>query len=157
MSAEIPITYVPARNTIFLSYALAWAEVLGVRDVFIGVNADRLQRLPRLPPEFIAAFETMANLATKMTTMATHVQNSRPADQVDQSPNHPSAASDLSVNYSLTHSCYDPDPMAAPAADATVACCAKKDSPKPMFRSHAIYGLNLHQQICYLLCVLRLP
>src|SRR5947208_16855554 len=67
MSADIPITYVAARNTIFLSYALAWAEVLHVRDVFIGVNAVDYSGYPDCRPEFIAAFETMANLATRMT------------------------------------------------------------------------------------------
>src|SRR6185503_6257049 len=67
MSADIPVTYVPARNTIFLSYALAWAEVLGVRDVFIGVNAIDYSGYPDCRPEFIEAFEKMANLATKMT------------------------------------------------------------------------------------------
>src|SRR6185369_10933167 len=67
MTADIPITYVPARNTIFLSYALAWAEVLGVMDVFIGVNAVDYSGYPDCRPEFIEAFEKMANLATKMT------------------------------------------------------------------------------------------
>src|SRR5829696_4259642 len=66
MTADVPITYVPARNTIFLSYALAWAEVLGVRDVFIGVNAVDYSGYPDCRPEFIAAFEAMANLATRM-------------------------------------------------------------------------------------------
>src|SRR3954470_10784543 len=68
MAVDVPITYVPARNTIFLSYALAWAEVMNVRDVFIGVNAVDYSGYPDCRPEFIAAFEAMANLATKMTT-----------------------------------------------------------------------------------------
>src|SRR3954467_10970193 len=68
MGADIPVTYVPARNTIFLSYALAWAEVRGVQDVFIGVNAIDYSGYPDCRPEFIEAFERMANLATKMTT-----------------------------------------------------------------------------------------
>src|SRR5207248_1736568 len=66
MAGEIPVTYVPARNTIFLSYALAWAEVLGVMDVFIVVNAIDYSGYPDCRPEFIEAFEQMANLATKM-------------------------------------------------------------------------------------------
>src|SRR5437868_3417757 len=68
MAGEIPVTYVPARNTIFLSYAMAWAEVLGVRDVFIGVNAIDYSGYPDCRPGFIDAFEKTANLATKMTT-----------------------------------------------------------------------------------------
>jgi 7-cyano-7-deazaguanine synthase len=67
MGGEIPITYVPARNTIFLAYALAWAEVLGVMDVFIGVNAIDYSGYPDCRPEFVAAFERLANLATRMT------------------------------------------------------------------------------------------
>ena len=70
MTRDIPVTYVPARNTIFLSYALAWAEVLAVRDVFIGVNAVDYSGYPDCRPQFIAAFEAMANLATKMTVEA---------------------------------------------------------------------------------------
>ena len=69
MAGDIPVTYVPARNTFFLSYALAWAEVLDVRDVFIGVNAVDYSGYPDCRPEFIAAFQQMANLATKMTVV----------------------------------------------------------------------------------------
>src|SRR3954451_4368536 len=68
MTADIPVTYVPARNTIFLSYALAWAEVLGVRHIYIGVNALDYSGYPDCRPAFVAAFERVANLATKMTT-----------------------------------------------------------------------------------------
>jgi 7-cyano-7-deazaguanine synthase len=112
MSAEIPVTYVPARNTIFLSYALAWAEVLDVRDVFLGVNAVDYSGYPDCRPEFIAAFQAMANLATKMTTLGTggsfrihapliHLTKA----QIIQ------RGTELGVDYSLTHSCYDPDPQ----------------------------------------------
>src|SRR5688572_20418590 len=72
MAADIPITYVPARNTIFLSYALAFAEVRNVHDVFIGVNAIDYSGYPDCRPEFIEAFQRMANLATKMTTTGQH-------------------------------------------------------------------------------------
>jgi 7-cyano-7-deazaguanine synthase len=111
MTADIPITYVPARNTIFLSYALAWAEVLGVRDVFIGVNAVDYSGYPDCRPEFIAAFERMANLATKMTTsdaksdpfkIHTPLINLKKSQIIRRGV-------DLGVDYSLTHSCYDPD------------------------------------------------
>jgi 7-cyano-7-deazaguanine synthase len=110
MSAEIPITYVPARNTIFLSYALAWAEVLDVRDVFIGVNAVDYSGYPDCRPQFIAAFEALANLATKMTTQG----GGRPFT-IHAPLMHLGKAqiirrgNELGVDYALTHSCYDPD------------------------------------------------
>jgi 7-cyano-7-deazaguanine synthase len=109
MGGDIPITYVPARNTIFLSYALAWAEVLGVRDVFIGVNAVDYSGYPDCRPEFIAAFEQMANLATKMTV------GGGPPFSIHAPLIHLTKAqiirrgTDLGVDYSITHSCYDPD------------------------------------------------
>lgn len=109
MSADIPVTYVPARNTIFLSYALAWAEVLGVRDVFIGVNAIDYSGYPDCRPEFITAFEQMANLATKMTTtdggrftIHTPLIHLTKAQIIRR-------GAELGVDYPLTHSCYDPD------------------------------------------------
>src|SRR5690606_13613903 len=109
-AGEIPITYVPARNTIFLSYALAWAEVLGVRDVFIGVNAVDYSGYPDCRPAFIAAFEQMANLATRMTTSAAADQRFK----VHAPLIHLTKAQiiqrgvGLGVDYGLTHSCYDP-------------------------------------------------
>jgi 7-cyano-7-deazaguanine synthase len=111
MSADIPITYVPARNTIFLSYALAWAEVLSVRNVFIGVNAIDYSGYPDCRPEFISAFEQMANLATKMTTSGvarftihTPLIHLTKAQIIRR-------GIELGVDYSMTHSCYDPDPQ----------------------------------------------
>jgi len=105
----IPITYVPARNTIFLSYALAWAEVLEVRDLFIGVNAVDYSGYPDCRPEYIAAFAKMANLATKMTVgggraFAIHA----PLINLSKSEIIRRGV-ELGVDYSLTHSCYDPD------------------------------------------------
>ena len=121
MSADIPVTYVPARNTIFLSYALAWAEVLGVRDVFIGVNAVDYSGYPDCRPEFIEAFEAMANLATKMTAGEATKRRSdgvtkggSPRFRVHAPLIQLSKARiirrgvELGVDYSLTHSCYDP-------------------------------------------------
>lgn len=109
MAAEIPITYVPARNTIFLSYALAWAEVLNVHDVFIGVNAIDYSGYPDCRPEFIAAFEAMANLATKMTTENTKGFKIRtPLIQLSKAEII-RLGTNLGVDYSMTHSCYDPD------------------------------------------------
>jgi 7-cyano-7-deazaguanine synthase len=109
MAGEIPITYVPARNTIFLSYALAWAEVLGARDIFIGVNAIDYSGYPDCRPAFIDAFAAMANLATKMTT------EPGPALRIHAPLIHLTKSQiirrgiELGVDYSLTHSCYDPD------------------------------------------------
>ena len=112
MAGEIPITYVPARNTIFLSYALAWAEVLGVRDAYIGVNAIDYSGYPDCRPEFIAAFEQMANLATKMTTSSA---GAGPPFTIHTPLIHLTKAQiihrgvELGVDYAITHSCYDPD------------------------------------------------
>ena len=104
----IPVTYVPARNTIFLAIALGWAEVLGAQDLFIGVNAVDYSGYPDCRPEFIEAFETMANLATKKGvegqrfTIHTPLIHLSKADIIHM-------GSQLGVDYSLTVSCYDPD------------------------------------------------
>lgn len=108
MSREIPITYVPARNTIFLSYALAWAEVRGVQDVFIGVNAIDYSGYPDCRPEFIEAFERMANLATKMTVSGGKFRVHTPLIRLTKAQIIRRGL-ELGVDYSLTHSCYDPD------------------------------------------------
>lgn len=107
---EIPVTYVPARNTIFLSYALAWAEVLNIFDIYIGVNALDYSGYPDCRPEFIAAFEAMANLATKAAVdsvvkynIHTPLIHLTKAQIIQQ-------GTALGVDYSLTHSCYDPSP-----------------------------------------------
>ncbi len=113
MAADVPITYVPARNTIFLSYALAWAEVLGVRDVFIGVNALDYSGYPDCRPEYIAAFEAMANLATRMTTSPHSAKGGpftihAPLIQMTKAKIIRTGVA-LGVDYGMTHSCYDPD------------------------------------------------
>jgi 7-cyano-7-deazaguanine synthase len=120
MIDHIPITYVPARNTIFLSYALAWAEVLGASDVFIGVNAIDYSGYPDCRPEYIEAFERMANLATKAAveghirlTIRTPLIHLSKAEIIRK-------GMALGVDYSITHSCYDP------ASDG--AACALCDS-----------------------------
>lgn len=114
MSHGIPITYVPARNTIFLSFALAWAEVLGASDIFIGVNALDYSGYPDCRPEYIAAYEKMANLATqagvegrqhlKIHTPLIHLSK---ADIIRR-------GTELGVDFSLTSSCYDPGPDGRP-------------------------------------------
>ena len=114
MSSGIPSTYVPARNTIFLSFALAYAEVVQANAIFIGVNAIDYSGYPDCRPEFIAAFERMANLATKagvegLTQLSIHTPllHMTKADIVRK-------AADLNVDLALTHSCYDPDETGRP-------------------------------------------
>lgn len=108
LQAQIPITYVPARNTIFLSYALAFAEVLGAWDIFIGVNATDYSGYPDCRPEFIASFEHLANLATAAAIegrgayrIHTPIIKMTKAQIIQQ-------GTQLGVDYALTHSCYDP-------------------------------------------------
>jgi 7-cyano-7-deazaguanine synthase len=108
MEAGIPSTYVPARNTVFLSFALAWAEVLGSADIFLGVNAVDYSGYPDCRPEFIEAFQAMANLATKSST-----EDGRPirihAPLISWTKAEIIArGNELRVDYSLTVSCYDP-------------------------------------------------
>jgi 7-cyano-7-deazaguanine synthase len=112
MAGDIPVTYVPARNTIFLSYALAWCEVLGALDVFIGVNSLDYSGYPDCRPEFIEAFEAMANLATKMTTSgppgSRRFRVHAPLVRMTKAQIIRTGAL-LGVDYGMTHSCYDPD------------------------------------------------
>lgn len=111
MSAGIPITYVPARNTIFLSVALGWAEVLGAYDLFIGVNAVDYSGYPDCRPEFVQAFERLANLATKSGVEGqSQWKIHAPLVSLSKAEIIRRGAS-LGVDYSLTHSCYDPDPQ----------------------------------------------
>lgn len=114
MTKDIPATYVPARNTIFLSFALAWAEVLGASDIFLGVNALDYSGYPDCRPEYIAAFEKMANLATKAAVekkqrlrIHTPLINMTKAQIIRR-------GLELGVDYALTTSCYDPDPRGQP-------------------------------------------
>lgn len=117
---DIPITYVPARNTVFLSITLAWAEVLGVFDIFIGVNAQDYSGYPDCRPEYIAAFEKMANLATAAAvqqkgtySIHTPIIKMTKAQIITEGTR-------LGLDYSLTHSCYNPDSQGRP--------CGKCDS-----------------------------
>ena len=103
----IPVTYVPARNTIFLSFALAWAEVLEVGDIFVGVNAVDYSGYPDCRPEYIAAYERMANLATRAGVEGKPTRIHTPLIQLSKADIIRLGAS-LGVDYSLTVSCYDP-------------------------------------------------
>lgn len=107
---EIPVTYVPARNTIFMSFALAWAEVLGADAVFIGVNALDYSGYPDCRPEYIAAFETMANLATAAGVQGTQRLRIHAPLQHLTKAQIVTLGHELGVDYSLTTSCYDPSP-----------------------------------------------
>jgi 7-cyano-7-deazaguanine synthase len=114
MSHGIPITYVPARNTIFLSYALAWAEVLGASDIFLGVNALDYSGYPDCRPEYIAAFEAMANLATKAGVEGRQrLKIHTPLIEMTKAQII-ATGTDLGVDYGLTSSCYEPSPSGAP-------------------------------------------
>ena len=117
MSHGIPVTYVPARNTIFLSFALAWAEVLGAEDIFLGVNALDYSGYPDCRPEFIAAYETMANLATKAGVEGKQrLKIHTPLMQMTKAEII-RAGLQLGVNYALTSSCYDPGPGGRPCGE----------------------------------------
>jgi len=128
----IPVTYVPARNTVFLSLALGWAEVLGARDIFIGVNAVDYSGYPDCRPEFIESFERMANLATKAGvegqgfTIQAPLQNLSKADIVK-------AGTRLGVDYGLTVSCYQ--------ADDQGRACGKCDSCRLRTEGFAAAGV----------------
>ncbi len=103
----IPVTYVPARNTIFLAYALAWAEVIPAAHIFLGVNAIDCSGYPDCRPEFIEAFETLANLGTKAAVEGTRFRVHAPLIRFSKSEIIRKAV-ELNVDLSLTHSCYDP-------------------------------------------------
>ena len=126
MGGGIPVTYVPARNTIFLSFALAWAEVLGCSDIFIGVNALDYSGYPDCRPEFIQAFEDMANLATKAGVEGrTRVVIHTPLIGLTKA-GIVRLAHELGLDFSLTHSCYDPSPDGRPCGECDSCLLRRK-------------------------------
>jgi len=134
VGSDIPVTYVPARNTIFLSFALGWAEVLGAFDIFIGVNALDYSGYPDCRPEYIAAFEKLANLATKAGadgsgrfTINTPLIALSKADIIRKGVA-------LGVDYARTHSCYDPTPEGL--------SCGRCDSCRLRLKGFAEAGLK---------------
>jgi 7-cyano-7-deazaguanine synthase len=132
--ADIPVTYVPARNTIFLSFALAFAEVLGSSDVFIGVNALDYSGYPDCRPEFIAAFETMARLATKAGVEGTqHLRIHAPLVEMTKADIIRTGTA-LGVDFAMTLSCYDP------SADGSA--CGSCDSCQLRARGFADAGIG---------------
>lgn len=133
MSADgIPVTYVPARNTIMLSFALAFAEVIGAADIFVGVNAVDYSGYPDCRPDYIAAFEAMANLATKAAvegrklTLHTPLISLTKGEIIKQ-------GLELGVNYAITSTCYDPDPVGH--------ACGQCDSCRLRLKGFADAGL----------------
>jgi 7-cyano-7-deazaguanine synthase len=120
-SPGIPSTYVPARNTLFLSLALGWAEVLGAYDIFIGVNALDYSGYPDCRPEFIAAFEQLAALATRAGVEGHRFKVHAPLITLSKAEIIRQGVA-LGVDYGLTHSCYDPDPQGRPCG--TCDSCA---------------------------------
>ncbi|MGI9089362.1 MAG: 7-cyano-7-deazaguanine synthase QueC [Chthoniobacterales bacterium] len=120
MSHGIPITYVPARNTIFLSYALAWAEVLGCANIFLGVNAVDYSGYPDCRPEFLQAFEALAAVATKAGVEGGRFQIHAPLLRLSKTE-IVRKGMELGVDFSLTHSCYDPTASGA-ACDVCDSC-----------------------------------
>ncbi|EME00082.1 MULTISPECIES: 7-cyano-7-deazaguanine synthase QueC [Stutzerimonas stutzeri subgroup] len=128
----IPVTYVPARNTVFLSLALGWAEVLGARDIFIGVNAVDYSGYPDCRPEFVAAFERMANLATKAGVEGLGFRIQAPLQEMSKARIVQEGAR-LGVDYAATVSCYQ--------ADADGRACGKCDSCRLRAAGFAEAGL----------------
>lgn len=126
MEADIPVTYVPARNTIFLAYALGWAEVLKTDTIFIGVNAIDYSGYPDCRPEFIEAFEEMANLATKAGVEGkTKIKIKTPLIHLTKAEIIKKGM-ELGVDYSLTHSCYDPAPEGLACGECDSCLLRKK-------------------------------
>lgn len=129
---EVPITYVPARNTVFLSFALAYAEVVGATDIFIGVSALDYSGYPDCRPEFITAYERMANLATKAGVEGAGLRIHTPLIDLSKAQTIEMGVQ-LGVDYSLTSSCYDPDSQGRP--------CGQCDSCLLRLRGFAEAGL----------------
>jgi 7-cyano-7-deazaguanine synthase len=126
MAHGIPITYVPARNTIFLAFALAWAEVLGSSDIFIGVNALDYSGYPDCRPEFIEAFEKMANLATKAGVEGRQALKIHTPLIALTKAEIVRRGIELGVDYSLTSSCYDPSPAGEPCGQCDSCLLRRK-------------------------------
>jgi len=126
MGQGIPVTYVPARNTIFLSFALAWAEVLGSSDIFIGVNALDYSGYPDCRPEYIEAYQRMANLATRAGVEgATRLQIHSPLMHLNKAQIVKLGA-ELGLPFGLTHSCYDPGPDGHPCGQCDACLLRRK-------------------------------
>ena len=143
MADGIPPTYVPARNTIFLAYALAWSEVLQSSDIFIGVNAIDYSGYPDCRPEYIEAFERMANLATKAsvegritTRIRTPLMHLTKAQIINKGV-------ELGIDYAITHSCYDPFPRGLACGQCDSCLLRKKGFQEAGVKDPTRYGDHL--------------
>lgn len=125
MTAEIPATYVPARNTVFLALALAWAESIAARHIYIGVNALDYSGYPDCRPEFMEAFRKLANLATKAGVQGKGFEIHTPLISMTKAQII-RLGMELGVDYSLTHSCYDPDPAGRPCGECDSCLLRRK-------------------------------
>ena len=143
MSHGIPVTYVPARNTIFLSFALAWAEVLGSSDVFIGVNALDYSGYPDCRPEFIEAFERMANLATKAGVEGRQLLKIHTPLIALSKAQIIATGIELGVDYALTSSCYDPSSTGEPCGQCDSCLLRQKGIPRKRNRRSARHTKKL--------------
>ncbi len=137
---SIPITYVPARNTVFLSYALAWAEVMGIEEIYIGVNALDYSGYPDCRPEYIEAFERMANLATKAAVegrmnfkIQTPLINLKKSQIIK-------IGAELGFDYGMTHSCYDPDSSGRSCGECDSCLLRKKGFSEAGISDPTIYA-----------------
>jgi 7-cyano-7-deazaguanine synthase len=126
MTAEIPVTYVPARNTVFLSLSLAWAEVIECSNIFIGVNALDYSGYPDCRPEFIEAFEEMANLATKAGVEGRMGLKIHTPLILLSKAEIVKLGAQLGLDFSLTHSCYDPDEAGHPCGQCDSCVLRRK-------------------------------
>jgi len=140
MAEGIPITYVPARNTIFLSFALAWAEVLGSSDIFIGVNALDYSGYPDCRPEFIQAFEKMANLATKAGVEGRQALRVHTPLIAMTKAQIVRKGIELGVDYGLTSSCYDPPPAGEPCGQCDSCLLRQKGFRENGIEDPLLYG-----------------
>ncbi|MBC7963201.1 MAG: 7-cyano-7-deazaguanine synthase QueC [Steroidobacteraceae bacterium] len=140
VGSDIPVTYVPARNTIFLSFALGWAEVLGASDIYIGVNALDYSGYPDCRPEYIEAYQKMANLATKAGVEGTsQFKIHTPLISLTKAEIIKAGLA-LGVDYGLTHSCYDPTPEGL--------SCGRCDSCRLRLKGFAEAGLSDPLEYC---------
>ncbi|MEK7851915.1 MAG: 7-cyano-7-deazaguanine synthase QueC [Deltaproteobacteria bacterium] len=139
ITRDIPVTYVPARNIIFLSFALAYAETIGASDIFIGVNVLDYSGYPDCRPEFIEAYEKMANLGTKAGVEGKRFNIHTPLIRMTKAEIIKKGL-ELGVDYSITHSCYDPTPEGLPCGECDSCILRKKGFAEAGMKDPLISG-----------------